>query len=134
MTRLIAIFAVVVVLWIGWKLLDYWHEVQIERENQWKQNATHVVTPESLSGMPWELQASLDAAEKEGPEALQNWLKMYNAYLQDPKKAWIELDYCVLIARQNPNQAKRIFAAVKERTPPSSPVWPRILELQKSYE
>ncbi len=134
MTRLIAILSVLVVLWVGWKLLDYWHEVQIEREKQWKQQAVQVVTPESLPGMPYELQQSLDAAEKEGPEALQNWLKMYGGYLQDPKKAWIELDYCVMIAKANPTQAKNIYKSVKERTPSSSPVWPRILELQKSYE
>jgi hypothetical protein len=134
MTRLIAILIVVALLWVGWKLLEYWHEVQIDRENQWKQKASQVVTPESLPGMPYELQPSLDTAEKEGPEALQNWLKTYNAYLQDPKKAWIELDYCVMIARENPTQAKNIFKSVKERTPTSSPVWPRIVDLEKSYE
>jgi hypothetical protein len=134
MTRLIAILIVVVLLWVGWKLLEYWHEVQLERENQWKQKQVQVMTPESLPGMPYELQASLDAAEKEGPEALQNWLKTYNAYLQDPKKAWIELDYCVMIAKANPTQAKNIFKSVKERTPTASPVWPRIQDLEKSYE
>ncbi len=134
MTRLIAILVVVALLWVGWKLLEYWHQVQVDRKNQWKQKTAQVVTPESLPGMPYELQPSLDAAEKEGPEALQNWLKTYSAYLQDPKKAWIELDYCVMIARENPTQAKNIFKSVKERTPTSSPVWPRIQELEKSYE
>jgi hypothetical protein len=134
MTKLISILVILVLLWGGWKLLEYWQEVKIERENQWKQEAARVVTPDQLPGMPRELQESLDAAEKDGPEALQNWLKTYSAYLQDPKKAWIELDYCVMIARANPAQAKNIFAAVKQRTPTSSPVWPRIVELQKSYE
>ena len=31
-------------------------------------------------------------------------------------------------------EAKRVFAAVKERTTPSSPVWPRIKQLVKTYE
>ena len=31
------------------------------------------------------------------------------------RRAWIELDYCVLIARSNPAEARKIFAEVKER-------------------
>jgi hypothetical protein len=134
MTRLISILIILLLLWGGWKLLEYWQQVQNEHESQRKQAAARVVSPDQLPGMPYELQASLDAAERQGPAALQNWLKTYNLYLQDPRKAWIELDYCVMIAREDPNTAKRIFAAVKERTPSSSPVWPRLLELGKSYE
>ena len=35
---------------------------------------------------------------------------------------------------QSPAEARRLFAAIKERTGPSSPVWKRIKELEKTYE
>ena len=84
--------------------------------------------------MPPELQLSLEAAEKQGAPALANWLRTYNRYLEDPRKAWIELDYCVMVARNDPSAARQVFHNVKDRTPPSSPVWPRIKELERSYE
>jgi hypothetical protein len=94
--------------------------------------------PEQLQGMPGQnptqLEATLRAAQSQGAEALKNWLKTYGRAVQDPRKAWIELDYCTMISREDPNEAKRIFAEVKNRTPPSSPVWPRIQKLEKTYE
>jgi hypothetical protein len=65
---------------------------------------------------------------------LKNWLKTYGQSVEDPRKAWIELDYCVAIARQDPAEAKRVFAQVKERISPSSLVWPRMKQLEKAYE
>jgi len=54
--------------------------------------------------------------------------------VEDPRKAWIELDFCVAVAREDPAEARRVFAAVKERIGPASPVWPRMKELEKTYE
>ena len=62
---------------------------------------------------------------------MKNWLKTHSQSVEDPRKAWIELDYCVAVAREDPAEARRVFATVKERTPPSSPVWPRIKQLEK---
>jgi hypothetical protein len=84
--------------------------------------------------MPYQLSDSFHAAEAQGATGLGNWLKVYGPSVQDPRKAWIELDYCVQIARDNPAEARRIFAEVKQRTPPSSRIWPRIKELAKTYE
>jgi hypothetical protein len=84
--------------------------------------------------MSYKLDASLQAARKQGAAGLKNWLKTYNQIIEDPRKAWIELDYCVAVARQDPAEAKRVFARVKERTAPSSPVWPRMKQLEKTYE
>jgi hypothetical protein len=44
------------------------------------------------------------------------------------------LDYCVMIARKDPQEARRVFAAVKQRTPASSPVAPRIRDLSRTFE
>jgi hypothetical protein len=134
MTRLISILIIALVLLGAWKLLEYWQKIQYENEHAKKEAAARVVTPDQLPGLPSGLQPSLDAAEQQGPAALDNWLKAYGRYVQDPRLAWIELDYCVMIARSDPNEARRIFAAVRDRTPPASPVWPRIKELEKSYQ
>lgn len=133
-TKLIGALVIALVLFGGWGLYKYWQTFEDQKQAEAKEAVAKQVTPEQLPGMPYELQASLDAAKKAGPTAMGNWLRAYGRSLQDPRKAWIELDYCVMVARDNPAEARRIFAEVKERTSASSPVWPRIQELQKSYE
>ena len=134
MTKLIAVVIIALVLWGGWELFFYWERVKNEQEDEKKQAAAAAVVGERLAGLPYQLEGSLKAAQSQGAAALQAWLKTYGQSLQDPRKAWIELDYCVLISRENPAEAKRLFAEVKARTPESSPVWHRIKQLEKTYE
>lgn len=131
---LISILIIVVVAFGGWKLFQYWEQVDNDKEAKQKEAAAAVVDPNQLAGLPSQLQSSLQTAQQQGPDALGNWLKAYGRFVQDPRKAWIELDYVVMITRDNPQEARRIFAEVKERTPPASPVWPRIHDLEKSYQ
>jgi hypothetical protein len=133
-TKLIGGVILALVLFGGWGLYKYWETFENKKQAEQKEAATKVVVPSQLPGMPSELQQSLDAAQKAGPVAFGNWLRTYGRSLQDPRKAWIELDYCVMLARIDPSEARRIFAEVKQRTSASSPVWPRIQELQQSYE
>ena len=84
--------------------------------------------------MPANLEASLQAAQRQGAAGLKNWLKLYRPYLNDPRLAAIELDYIVLISSSNPQEARQIFAAVKQRTPTNSPVYPRLRQLEKTYQ
>ena len=134
MTRLIAVLIVVVVLFGGWKLFLYWEKVKNEEEAQKKQAAAAVVQPESLPGLPQPYESGLRAAQQAGTAAFRKWLKTHDKLLQDPRRAWIELDFCVAIAREDPSEARRVFAGVKARTPPSSPVWLRVKELEKAYQ
>ena len=134
MTKLIAVVILVAVLYGGWELFFYWEKVKNEQETQQKQAAAAIVAGEQLEGMPPQMEPMLKAAESQGAAGLRNWLKAYGASIHDPRKAWIELDYCLLISRENPAEAKRLFAEVKSRTPETSPVWPRIKKLEKAYE
>jgi cytoskeletal protein RodZ len=134
MTKVIAIAVVLLVLYGSWHFFLYWEQVKNDEEAQKEATAAAVVHPQALEGMPMQLESSLEAAQSQGAAALRNWLKTYGSAIQDPRKAWIELDYCVLLFRENPAEAKRIFAEVKERTSPTSPVWPRIKQLQPTYE
>jgi len=134
MTKLIAVLIVALVLFAAWHVVMYYDKVQNEKESEQKQAAAARVDGDSLPGLPYQLQDSFRAAEQQGATGLGNWLKVYGPSVQDPRRAWIELDYCVQIARDNPAEARRIFAEVKQRTPPSSRIWPRIKELAKTYE
>jgi len=134
MTKLIALLLIVVVLYGGWQLFFYWEKVKNQEETQKKQEASEAVLGDQLPGMPYQLEPSLKAAQALGGNGLKSWLKAYGTNIQDPRKAWIELDYCVLISREDPSEARRVFAEVKGRTAQSSPVWPRITRLEKTYE
>jgi hypothetical protein len=134
MTKLIAVLILLVVVFGGWELFFYWEKVKNEQEVQQKHAAAAVVTEDQLSGLPQPMESSLKAAEAQGAVGLGNWLKTYGRVVQDPRKAWIELDYCLLISKDNPSEARRLFAEVKNRTPESSPIWPRIKKLENAYE
>lgn len=134
MTKLIAALIIVAVLYGGWELFFYWERIKNEEETQKKQVVSEALMGDQLSGMPYQLDPTLKAAQDRGAAGLANWLKTYGPRIQDPRKAWIQLDYCVLISREDPAEARRIFADVKNRTPTSSPIWPRIKRLEKTYE
>ena len=134
MTKVIAAIIIAAVLYGGWQLFFYWEKVKNEEEVTKKQEAASQVNPKSLAGMPYGLEQSLEAAERKGASGLRDWLKAYGPSIQDPRKAWIELDYCTMIVRDDPTEARRIFKSVKDRTPATSPVYDRVKKLEKSYE
>jgi len=134
MTKAIAALIIIAVLYCGWELFLYWDKVKHEDETKAKQEAAALVGGDQLPGVPYQLESSLQSARKQGPAALRNWLKNNNQSIEDPRKAWIELDYCVAVAREDVGEARRVFAEVKERTATNSPVWPRIRLLEKTYQ
>jgi hypothetical protein len=134
MTKLIAALIIVAALYGGWHLFLYWDKVRNEEQTAQKQAVASTVDPRQLPGMPQQLESALDAAEKQGAAGLKNFLKIYDRSLQDPRKAWIELDYVQRLARDEPVEAKRRFAEIRDRVGPASPVWPRIKQLEKTYE
>lgn len=133
-TKLIAVVIIVLVLLGCYELVSYYGQVKEESETRAKEIAAKKVVGEQLPGMNYELQQSLTTAKQAGPKAFAQWLANYGRMVQDPRLAWIQLDYAVAISREDPAAAKKIFAAVKDRTPSTSPVYPRIQELAKSYE
>jgi len=135
MTKLIVIFIIAVCLFGGWQLFVYWDKVSHEEEVAKKQAAAGEVTAgNQLGGLTSPLEHTLEAAQKQGATGLRNWLKTYGNVVKDPRKAWIELDYCVAVAREDPSEAKRVFADVKRRTPESSPIYHRIKQLGSTFD
>src|SRR5439155_914002 len=117
MTKLIAVLIIAAVLYGGWQLFFYWEKVKNEEETAQKQKSADVIDPSRLTGMPYQLEQSLQAAQRQGPAGMKAWLKTYGSSIQDPRKAWIELDYALMIVRDDPAEARRVFKSVKERTP-----------------
>jgi hypothetical protein len=134
MTKVIAALIIIGVLYGGWQLFLYWEKVKNEEETQQRQTAAAMALGDQLPGLPYKLETSLQAARKQGANGLRNWLKINGQSVEDPRKAWIELDFCVAVAREDPAEAKRVFASVKERIGPASPVYSRMKQLEPAYE
>lgn len=134
MTKVITVLILAAVLWGGWELFFYWEKVKNQQETEKKQEAAEALLGDQLPGMPYQLEPSMKAAQAQGAPGMKNWLKSYGTNVQDPRKAWIELDYCILLSREDPAEARRVFADVKKRTATSSPVYSRIRRLEKTYE
>lgn len=132
MSKIISVGILIAVVFVGWRLFEYWESVRDERES--KQAAVKVVTHgDQLAGMPAQAEASLQAARNAGVNSFRKWLETYGPSLQDPRKAWIELDFCVAVSRDNPKEARQVFAGVQKRLRPDSPVYPRLKQLEPTY-
>ncbi len=134
MTKLIGIVAVVLVLWGGYELFLTWDKYDTERDIKEREAAAHHFSPEQLQGMPNGLEATYGMAEKGGAKGIRNWLRAYGSRIQDPRRAWIELDYVVAVAHEDPSEAKKVFADVRARSVNSPEVQTRIKDLEKTYE
>ena len=133
MTKLISILVVAGLLFGAWHLFFYWERVKNEQQAELAKDREVNIDPHGLAGLPSELENSLEQARRQGPAVMRQWLKTYGAAVRDPRRAWIELDYCIAITRINPLEARQTFIAIRDRTPRNSPVWPRIQKLEKTY-
>ena len=130
MKAFIVIFIVLGLGFGGWKIWDYWKTKEAEEARQ----NNPQVKPDELPGLPYQLKDSLAKAQAGGAKHLKAWLDMYGKSVQDPRLASIQLDYVLLVARDDPAEARRIFADVKKRTPANSPVYARIKQLEPTYQ
>jgi hypothetical protein len=134
MSKVIGVIILVVVIYGGYELWELWDKYNTGQDLKEQEAKQGQIIPEQLAGMPGGLEQTYQMAQKNGATGVRNWLKAYGARVNDPRRAWIELDYVVLIAREDPVEAKKVFADVKSRTPEDSPVHRRIKELEKTYE
>jgi hypothetical protein len=92
------------------------------------------ITAADLAPLAPAVEASLAQAKANGPAALKAWLDGYGARVPEPRKSDIELDYAQLLVLSNPAEARRVFQAVKARTPPNSVIAPRVKKLARTFE
>ncbi len=134
MKALIAILVVAAVCLGGWKIWEYWTEVN--NKNSDNAAAAQPASSDQLPGMAYQLEPSLQKAREGGARPLKQWLDTYrkSPSLKDPRLASIQLDYVLLVAREDPVEAKRVFAEVKKRVPPNSPVYPRVKAMEPTFQ
>src|SRR5204862_3669412 len=117
MRQFLALLLIIGAIWGGKQLFNYWETVKAKKETEDRGGAPPPVTAPAaaavLPGVPANLEAPLQAAQKQGAVGLKNWLHLYRPYVGDPRLAAIELDYIVLISSTNPQEARRIFSLVK---------------------
>lgn len=87
-----------------------------------------------ITGLPDRLQGSLQTAQSQGPAAMKKWLDANSRYVQDPALGDIELEYAVMLSRQNFAAAREVYRKVKARTPANSPLQPKLKRLAATYE
>jgi hypothetical protein len=135
MTKLIGILIIVLMIWGGYEVYVLWDNYDKDQDLKTKaEEDARNFSPESLQGMPAGLEETYKMAQTRGAVGIRNWLKAYGARVEDPRKAWIELDYVVQVARDDPAEAKKVFADVKARIPETSKIYPRIKQLEKTYD
>jgi hypothetical protein len=128
---LIGLVIAAAVAFVGWEIYLQWVEV---KEKKPTTEAVVTVDANSLPGMPSGMEAAYDQAKQNGAVGLKTFLTKYGKAIKDPRLASIELDYVVLVASKDIAEARKVFAGVKARTLSDSPVYPRVKQLEKTYE
>jgi hypothetical protein len=136
MKVLIGVLIALVVGIGGYKLFQHWEAVNERRGLEEKAARGADINPDQLPGLPWQLVQKLRDAKQAGPASVKNFIEYCKRVpdVKDPRLAWIELDYVVMITSTDPVEAKKIFHAVKQRTPEDSPIQPRLKAMAKNYE
>ena len=125
-----AFLIVAVLALVGWKGYEEWERSKAAEDV----NKPVQINASELAGMSSYMEGELSAAKAQGAAGVKEFLRRNRSKIQDPRLADIELDYVVLLARQDVAQARTIFAKVKERVPSTSPIYPRIKQLEKTYQ
>ena len=135
MKALISILIIAGVCFGGYKFWEYWSELRRKNEGP-SAEAKQAATPQRLPGMDPKLEPSLEKAQQGGATTLKQWLDTYRrtTLLRDPRLADIELDYVLLLAREDPVAAKRTFAEIRKRVPAESPVAPRLKAMEPTFQ
>lgn len=135
----------IVVLGFGGKLFyDFWQSLKEKQKSDGAPSsyrppppppvaATATNKPVILPGMTPSLEPILAASYKRGAVGLRDFIATYGRTVQDPRLGSIELDYVVLVAKNNVAEARKVFDRVKARTIPGSPIYDRVTQLEKTY-
>lgn len=137
MNKLLTVVFIAAVLWGLWWLRDMYLETKRKNPSAYESvqsDESPKFEPRSLKGLHYSLENPLANAQRSGADGMKKFLTQYRPAIRDPRLAWIELDYVVLVAQKDPAEARSVFAEVKGRTPTNSPVYPRIEKLSRVYE
>ena len=132
----ISILIVIGVIFGVYKLWEYWDEVEHQKDLTAKKIEEEAIQGDRLPGLPYELDEDLRKAKEGGAKTFKAFIDRIkkSPKVSDPRLAWIELDYVVMVSLEDPVEAKRVFNEVKQRIEPDSPVYKRVKELEKTFQ
>ncbi len=136
MKALISILIVLAVGFGAFRIYDHWEKVKERRVLEDRAAKGADINPDQLPGLPWQLVQKYEEVRKTDAQTVGRFIESIRKYpdVKDPRLAWIELDYVVMLTATDPILARKTFLAVKKRTPADSPIYPRIKTLEKNYE
>jgi hypothetical protein len=93
----------------AFKLWEYWDSTE---QNKAAPDPTASVQPQGLQGLPQALEQPLQEAQAKGPEAFREFIDNIkkSPLVKDPRLAWIELDYVVMLAGKIPPRRRKFSA------------------------
>lgn len=120
-------------VWKIWELYDQKVSNQVTiQENQRRRS-----DGSRLPGMDPNLESAYRDAMQGGVLSLKTFLQNYRntSYLSDPRLAWIEIDYALLLRYKDPQEASRVFQSVKARSKSAHAlIQERIRELDSNFK
>jgi hypothetical protein len=135
---IIAIAAIGLILVGAWQVYHFMDQFQGSHPAAPATAPATVAAPEPaagpLPGLPPKLEPALEAARQRGAAGLRDFLAANGKNVADPRLASIQLDYVLVAAPGDPAEARKVFAQVKARLTPGSPVYARMKQLEKTYE
>ncbi len=136
MKALISILIVLAVGFGAFRIYDHWEKVKERRVLEDRAAKGADINPDQLPGLPWQLVQKYEEVRKTDAQTVGRFIESIRKFpdVKDPRLAWIELDYVVMLTATDPILARKTFQAVKKRTPADSPIYPRIKTLEKNYE
>src|SRR5689334_19321346 len=109
------LLALLILIGVGmgaWKLWEYWGSFKqpeaITSSSSSSSSSSPVVDGASLPGLPPRLEPYLQDAQRHGASGLRDFLARYGKVVSDPRLGSIELDYVVLVAKNDPIEARRV--------------------------
>jgi len=137
MKVLVNVLIALAVAFVGFKIFVHWEKVKEKRVLEERAERGADIDPDQLPGLPSQFKARLRDVQQNGdPAVFKRFIDACKSQpgVADPRLAWMELDYVVMLSASNPVEARKIFRAIKKRTPEDSPIMPRIRLMEKHYE
>ena len=133
MSKLLLVLLIASVVYGVYRISKVYEAADVEERARVREAASEVSPEASLPALSPQAEATLAAAAAAGAPALKTWLEANARFIPEPRLSAIQLDYAQLLIRSNPAEARRIYEAVKARTPAGSPLAPRLARLSKTF-
>jgi hypothetical protein len=129
---LLIVVGIVIGIWKTWEV----YEQQQTTQELAKKDSAKLLDGTRFPGMDPALENSYRMAKEKGAAGLRDFLNGYRGtpHLVDPRLGHIEIDYALLLNLNNPAEGRRVFNEVKNRILASSPLQPRVKQLEASFK